>query len=381
MPTFTMNRVPRIVCGPRTSAGLGALVSGLAGEGACVLLVADAGLGPLGLTPRIAGIMKEAGHRVVTYDRIMSDPKEERVEEAMALARDREAGVVVALGGGSALDAGKLAAAALGAPDALSSYRLAARPLPLSRLPLVCVPTTAGTGSETTAVSIVSDALGVKYWYWGEALKPDVALLDAELTTGLPAPLTAACGLDAIVHAMEAATNRAAFAENSATCCSAIALAVAHLEKAVAEPDDLAARGALLLAAARAGTGIDNCGTGIAHMIAHALASLLPIHHGRAVALGMAASLAWSMEGQEAAYKDVAQAFGCAHYGELPMAFSGLVRRLGISLHLPADINRLSPERLAAQMARPENAPMRLASLRAVTDEDLLLIAERVLNA
>jgi alcohol dehydrogenase class IV len=243
------------------------------------------------------------------------------------------------------------------------------------------VPTTAGTGSETTAVSIVSDALGVKYWYWGEALKPDVALLDAELTTGLPAPLTAACGLDAIVHAMEAATNRAAFAENSATCCAAIALAVAHLEKAVAEPDDLAARGALLLAAARAGTGIDNCGTGIAHMIAHALASLLPIHHGRAVALGMAASLAWSMEGQEAAYKDVAQAFGCAHYGELPMAFSGLVRRLGISLHLPADINRLSPERLAAQMARPENAPMRLASLRAVTDEDLLLIAERVLNA
>lgn len=381
MPTFTMNRVPRIVCGPRTSAGLGALVSGLAGEGACVLLVADAGLGPLGLTPRIAGIMKEAGHRVVTYDRIMSDPKEERVEEAMALARDREAGVVVALGGGSALDAGKLAAAALGAPDALSSYRLAARPLPLSRLPLVCVPTTAGTGSETTAVSIVSDALGVKYWYWGEALKPDVALLDAELTTGLPAPLTAACGLDAIVHAMEAATNRAAFAENSATCCAAIALAVAHLEKAVAEPDDLAARGALLLAAARAGIGIDNCGTGIAHMIAHALASLLPIHHGRAVALGMAASLAWSMEGQEAAYKDVAQAFGCAHYGELPMAFSGLVRRLGISLHLPADINRLSPERLAAQMARPENAPMRLASLRAVTDEDLLLIAERVLNA
>ncbi|WP_417773893.1 iron-containing alcohol dehydrogenase [Stappia sp.] len=381
MPTFTMNRVPRIVCGPRTSAGLGALVSGLAGEGACVLLVADAGLGPLGLTPRIAGIMKEAGHRVVTYDRIMSDPKEERVEEAMALARDREAGVVVALGGGSALDAGKLAAAALGAPDALSSYRLASRPLPLSRLPLVCVPTTAGTGSETTAVSIVSDALGVKYWYWGEALKPDVALLDAELTTGLPAPLTAACGLDAIVHAMEAATNRAAFAENSATCCAAIALAVAHLEKAVAEPDDLAARGALLLAAARAGTGIDNCGTGIAHMIAHALASLLPIHHGRAVALGMAASLAWSMEGQEAAYKDVAQAFGCAHYGELPMAFSGLVRRLGISLHLPADINRLSPERLAAQMARPENAPMRLASLRAVTDEDLLLIAERVLNA
>ncbi|MAA98615.1 MAG: alcohol dehydrogenase [Stappia sp.] len=382
MANFTLSRVPRIVSGEGASGQIGDLVGDLAGDvagdGACVLLVADAGLSALGITARVAGNMKDAGHRVVTYDRIMSDPREERVEEVIALARDRDAGVVVALGGGSALDAGKLVAAALRAPGRLCGYRLAAKPLPRARPPLVCVPTTAGTGSETTAVSVVSDALGVKYWYWADSLKPDVALLDPLLTTGLPAPLTAACGMDAIVHAMEAATARAGFAENSELCHGAIRLAVGNLERAVAEPEDLDARGAMLLAAARAGMGIDNAGTGIAHMIAHALASLMPIHHGRAVALGMAASLSWSMEGQEDAYAGVANAFGCAHYGELPMAFCGLVRRLGISLHLPADTNRLTPERLAAQMARPENAPMRNASLREVGDADLLLLAERV---
>lgn len=381
MQEFSLARVPRLVFGAGTSGRLGGLVAELAGGETGVLLVADAGLAALGLSARLAEAIKAAGHRVVAYDRIVSDPREDRVEEAVALARDREVGAVVALGGGSALDAGKLAAAALAAPGELAAYRLAARPLPARRVPLVCVPTTAGTGSETTAVSVVSDAAGTKAWYWADALKPDVAVLDPALTAGLPGPLTAACGLDAIVHAMEAATGRSAFAENSLVCHGAIALAVAHLERAVAAPGDLEARGALLLAAARAGIAIDNCGTGVAHMIAHALASLMPIHHGRAVALAMVASLAWSMEEGDPVWEPVARAFGCAHRGELPMAFCGLVRRLGLSTRLAGDTNRLSPERLAAQMARPENAPMRRASRREVADADLLILAERVLMA
>ena len=160
----------------------------------------------------------------------------------------------------------------------------------------------------------------------------------------------------------------------------AIRLATSHIDRAVAEPDDLEARGAMLLAATWAGVGIDNAGTGMAHNIAHALASLVPIHHGRAVAIGMSASLGWSMEGHEKDWSEVARAFGCAHYGELPMAFSGLVRRLGIRLSRAADTNRIPPERLAAQMAAAQNAPMRAASRREVTDEDLLLLAERTLG-
>ncbi|WP_249695238.1 iron-containing alcohol dehydrogenase [Stappia sp. WLB 29] len=380
MQPFTTNQVPRIVAGPGRSNEIGAIVTELAGTGACVLLVADNGLTGIGLTQRIAGVLKDGGHRVVTHDAILSDPKEPAVAEAVRIARQEGVGAVVCLGGGSALDAGKLVAAMIGARGNLEDYRLAAAALPVARVPLVCVPTTAGTGSEATAVSVISDAGGTKYWYWAPALKPDVALLDARLTTGLPPQLTAACGVDAIVHAMEAATGRAAFAENSRICHEAIRLATSHIDRAVAEPNDLEARGAMLLAATWAGIGIDNAGTGMAHNIAHALASLVPIHHGRAVAIGMAASLGWSMEGEEEAYTEVARAFGCAHYGELPMAFSGLVRRLGIRLSLAADTNRLPPERLAARMAAPENAPMRAASRRLVTDEDLLLLAERALG-
>ncbi|WP_417768941.1 iron-containing alcohol dehydrogenase [Stappia sp.] len=380
MQSFTTNQVPRIVSGPGRSTELGALVTGLAGEGACVLLVADNGLGALGLTSRIAEALKSGGHRVVTHDAILSDPKEPCIIAAVEQARSEGVEAVVCLGGGSALDAGKLIAAMIGAKGRLEDYRLAANALPVARVPLVCVPTTAGTGSEATAVSVISDAAGTKYWYWAPALKPDVALLDARLTTGLPPQLTAACGVDAIVHAMEAAPGRAAFAENSRICHEAIRLAVTHIDRAVAEPDDLEARGAMLLAATWAGVGIDNAGTGMAHNIAHALASLVPIHHGRAVAIGMSASLGWSMEGHEKAWSEVARAFGCAHYGELPMAFAGLVRRLGIRLSLAADTNRIPPERLAAQMAAAQNAPMRAASRREVTDEDLLLLAGRTLG-
>ena len=115
---------------------------------------------------------------------------------------------VVCLGGGSALDAGKLAAVMLGTDAPIADFRLAAKPLPEKSVPIVCVPTTAGTGSEMTGISVVSDASKTKFWFWGSPLEADLALLDPELTVGLPPKFTAMTGMDALVHAIEAATNR-----------------------------------------------------------------------------------------------------------------------------------------------------------------------------
>jgi alcohol dehydrogenase class IV len=254
--------------------------------------------------------------------------------------------------------------------------------LPKARLLKVCVPTTSGTGSETTRTSIVTDAAGNKVWLWGDELKADEVVLDPALTTGLPAPLTAATGIDALVHAIEASTNRSAFAANDVFCHEAIRLVSRWLLRALEQPGDLAAREGLQRAAALAGIGIDNAGTAVAHNIGHALASLRPLHHGRAVGVAMLATLPWNAaldpHGRWAA---VAAAMGQApEAGAVPRAFERLLRAAGVTVSLADDgFADVPAEALAAQMARPENAAMRRSNAREVLDEDLLAFARAVL--
>lgn len=304
------------------------------------------------------------------------EPKEAMVEAAAAAARAFDAGSVIAIGGGSTMDAGKLVANLVGAASPISAYRLAAMPLPKERLPLVCVPTTAGTGAEATAVSVLSGPDGTKYWFWADGLKPDLIVHDPALAIGLPAAVTAATGVDALVHAIEAATNANATATNNIFAHRAIALVAKHLPVAVAVPGDLEARARLLEAATLAGIAIDNAGTAIAHNIGHALGSLAPVPHGRAVAIGMAATLAWNVEAHPGVYGPVAEAMGVAGGAdELPAAFLHFVRGVGIDLRV-ADVKA---EALARQMAQPENAAMLASNRRAVAPADLLRHAEAAL--
>ncbi len=178
---------PRIVSGAGGLASLGKAVAALAGPGAAVLLVADSGLKPFGIIERATEALADQGLFVALYAEIAGEPKEAQVEAARKLGRETGAKAVVCLGGGSALDAGKLAAAMLGTGAPVSDFRLAANPLPEKGVPIVCVPTTAGTGSEMTGISVVSDAAKTKFWFWGAPLEADVAILDPELTLRLPA--------------------------------------------------------------------------------------------------------------------------------------------------------------------------------------------------
>ena len=383
MTGFTLDRVPMLTQAPGAIDTLGALAARLGGK-APVLLVADPGLRATGAIDRAEAALRTAGLRFTTFTGLKSDPTAAQVDAAAAAARTAQAGVVVALGGGSALDVGKAAAALAPGAAPAEHYALAVNPLPARPLPKICVPTTSGTGSETTRVSVVTAATGAKIWLWGDEIKADAVLLDPALTAALPAHLTAATGIDALVHALEACTNANAFAANDMYCLEAIRLVARHLPRAVEAPDDLAARGAVQLAAALAGIGIDNAGTAIAHNIGHALASLRPVHHGRAVGIALLATLPWNVaHDPDGRFAAVAEAMGAKREAAaLPDAFAALIRRVGVKLSLAGEgHDDVTAERLAAQMAAPENAPMRQSNRRAVSDADLLTLARATLNA
>jgi alcohol dehydrogenase class IV len=376
-----------VAYGPRTISGAGSLsrlgeeAAALAGDGASVLLVADSGLMPLGIVERALAILAEAGMEAALFAEIAGEPKEVQVETARRIGKETHAKAVICLGGGSALDAGKLAAALLSTDAPVSDFRLAMKALPEKSVPVICVPTTAGTGSEMTGVSVVSDAVKTKFWFWGRSLTADLALLDPELTVGLPPKFTAMTGMDALVHAIEAATNRNATPETDAAAYPAIRLATENLPTAVREPKNLEARGKMLDAAALGGLAIHKAGTALAHNIGHALGSLAPVPHGHAVTLAMAATAEWVVEGNREAFARVAEAMGEGSDADaVPSAFRRLATDIGLSLDTSSAAPGLSAEMLAAAMAAPENSAMRKSTKRLIRDEDLLPLAEMTLS-
>jgi alcohol dehydrogenase class IV len=377
MSVFELARTPRITAG----LGARAQIATLAGAPGHVLLVADPGLKSTGVIDEIAAGLRAQGLGLSIFDAFQSDPTIAQADAAAALARSEKSSVVVCLGGGSALDLGKAVAAIAPAPESAAHYPLFAHPLPGGALRKICVPTTSGTGSETTRTAILTRDDHSKVWLWGDEIKADEVVLDPELTISLPAPLTGATGIDALVHAVEAATNRNANPAAGLYAHEAIRLVARHLAAAVETPEDRVARAGLQWAAAYAGIAIDNCGTAIAHALGHAMGSLWPIHHGRAVGIAMLASLPWNVE-NNAAFAACAADMGAEPSARgFIEAYEKLLRASGVKLSLGQEFAGVTAEQLAAQTARPENAAMRDSNARAASDADLLMLARAVLSS
>jgi alcohol dehydrogenase class IV len=385
--SFTLEQGARVAFGEDRIDDVAADVEGLAGTAARVLLVSDAGVAAAGLAGRAQDALHRGGHQVTLFADLAGEPTAAAVDGAAGLAREVGAKVVVALGGGSALDAGKLAAAvARGAPA--DAYALARRPLPADPLPVIAVPTTAGTGAEVTRTAVFSDRSGRKVWAWGEGLRPRLALLDPMLTVSLPPAITAMSALDALVHAIEAATSRRAHPLADAPALHAIRLVCAHLPVALERPADREARAGLLVGACLAGLAIDGTGTAIAHALGHALGTLAKVPHGRAVALSLRAALAWNVPGAPERHRAVAEAMGLARIddvGALAVAlarrFDALVRAAGLSLSLHAD--GLGPRDVGSVvevLLAPENRPMLEANARAAGPAEARMLVERLLG-
>ncbi len=283
------------------------------------------------------------------------EPTAESVDEAAGVLREAGAAVVIGAGGGSALDTAKLASAVAAGTDGVEGYVLGGHPLPAGR-PVVAIPTTAGTGAEVTRTCVLTDGTGKKVWAWGDELLPARVILDPDAVATMPADVAAASGLDAFVHAMEAATGQRTNAVVAALALHAIRLILDHLP--AASGGERKARQQMQSAALLAGLAIDGGGTGIAHSIGHALGTLGGIRHGIAVAVGLAAALAWNVDGAPEVYAPVAATVGRA-VGELADAYGELVEAVG----LPAAVRRagelaVSVPDLAAAMVAEENLPM-----------------------
>ncbi|HET6619344.1 MAG TPA: iron-containing alcohol dehydrogenase [Dongiaceae bacterium] len=385
---FTMSPNPAIACGVDRIEKIAGDVAALAAEGAPVLLVADPGLG--NLADRVAGLLKAGGSKVALFTDIRSDPLATQIDAAAELTRSSGAKVVVALGGGSSLDSAKLAAACAVAEQPASHYQLAQNPLPEKPLPVICLPTTAGTGSEATRVSVYTLGSGEKVWAWGDPLRPALSILDPRLTVSLPPHLTAATGVDALVHAIEATTIRRANIMNDGVCLQAIRLVAQHLPRAVAQGDDLEARQAMQIAACLAGQAIDNSGTGIAHAIGHALGAIGHVHHGRAVGLCLRAAIGWNAEAGIERHAQVAQAMGVPCEGratkdvakDLAPAFDKFLRDVRLKIALADDgLSAADAERLATTTMAPENKAMRDSNIREITLENARHFANVILTA
>lgn len=379
-PMSTLLPVPEIAIGAGRVDRIGEDVAALPGSPRSVLLVVDPALARGGLAERLRAAL--GGRTMVLFDGLAGEPTAAQVDAAAGLARAAKAEAVIGVGGGSALDVAKLAAAIAPAAEPVEHYAFAAGPLPATPRPAICVPTTAGTGSETTWTAVFVNGAGKKAWAWGRELAARKAILDPALTTSLPPRLTAATGIDALVHAVEAATNANRFAANDLIALDAIRLVARHLPGAVREPGNLAAREGMLLAAALAGIAINNAGTAMAHVVAHALGSLGKVHHGRAAGLGLRASLPWSIAAGAPAFAAVAEAMGGPpDAAALPGLVDRLIREVGLEVRLADDLPGLTPERLAEEMGRPENAAMRRSTARPSGEDDLLAIARAVLEA
>ena len=252
-----------------------------------VLLVTDPGITKLGLLDEVLPGFALAGLSVEVFDRVLAAPPEAILLEAVAQAQALGAELIVGFGGGSSMDVAKLVAL-LAHPECRQSladlYGLGNARGP--RLPLILVPTTAGTGSEVTQISIITTGATSKMGVVSPLLLPDLALLDAELTLGLPPAVSAATGIDAMVHAIEAYTSKLKKNPLSDLLArEALRLLAANLDEVVHNGGNREARQAMLLGSCLAGQAFANAPVAAVHALAYPLGGHLHIPHGLSNAL------------------------------------------------------------------------------------------------
>ncbi len=373
-PSYELGRVPRTLVGPDALSRLGAALDSVGGPDAAV--IADPGVQATGYIDRVVDALRP---RTVTVHLVpWGEPTVGSVNAVAQLVRDSGDPIVVGVGGGSALDVAKQAAVVSTGDPGVEAYLLCAEPLP-GRRPIVAIPTTSGTGAEATRTCIVADRSGRKLWTWGDELLPDVVVLDPTAAATMPVPVTVGTGLDAFVHALEACSGQRRNSIAAAAAQRAMMIVLAHLPRVADDGSDLASRQAMQEAAFLAGVAIDNCGTGVAHAIGHALGSLYHLPHGISVAVGLRSALEWNVSGQPDAYIDSAAALDC-RIDEIPAMFSTLCNATGMAAAMVGLDAILAVDEIADSMYAAENQPMLTNNARTVNESDRSLLAARTVE-
>jgi alcohol dehydrogenase class IV len=325
-----------------------------------VFLVTDPGIKGAGLADRVLAILQESGYEVVVYDQAVPEPPIQTALDCYEFAKTNKAtDAIIGLGGGSSIDLAKVVALLMAHGGHPSDY-FGENKVPGPIAPLVAIPTTAGTGSEVTSVAVLTDVENnIKIGVSDNYLRPAVALLDPELTVGLPPYVTACTGIDALAHAIEAYTAKnyqyipaqgpilfqGSLPISDALAMQAIELIASNLTLAVQQGSNLEARSNMLLGSLLAGLAFSNAGTAAAHALAYPIGGLVKSPHGEVTGLLLPYVMAYNAAVEPEKMAKIAHAFGISASGrtekELAYAAADAVLNLLEEIGLPTKLSQI----------------------------------------
>lgn len=288
MIAFDAYNAPRIIYGEGVSKNVSALLKSLGVK--TVMAVYDEGIKKVGIADSVLDPIREAGFVVEEFGGVTADPPVEMIEEAAKIADEKNVDIYIAIGGGGVIDTTKCMAVMHTNPGKLLDYVLGVgKPIPNACPHVIAVPTTSGTGSEVTALSIVTDTETHRKVCIKDVVKmcPYAAYLDPALTTGLPKGLTASTGMDALSHAVEAYLVGRHNEYADMFCENGIRRVIKWLPVAVEDGKNVEARGQMMLAATFGGASFASSTLQAGHAVAHALGGALHVPHGIACAWGL----------------------------------------------------------------------------------------------
>lgn len=349
-----------------------------------VLIVTDAGIVRSGIASQLEAVLDEDGISYAVYDQTRPNPTVVNVEQALSLYRRYRCQALIAIGGGSSMDCAKAVGARLARPGTplgkLKGALRILRPLPT----LIAIPTTAGTGSETTLAAVITDTQAQhKYVMNDFVLIPKYAVLDARLTLSLPPHLTATTGMDALTHAVEAYIGRSTTRQTRQEALAATRLVFANVERAYRNGKDYEARSNMLTAAYRAGIAFSRSYVGYVHAVAHSLGGQYNIPHG----LANAVLLPYVLESYGSCIHrklhDLAVAAGVASPQEedagAAAKFIRAIRQLNARMGIPETLEGIRPEDIPVMAAHAEKEANPLYPVpRLMTREELTFFYEQV---
>lgn len=354
---FSFDTVAHIHSESGSSKRLGALLKQRFPKAQRLLIVTDRGFLCTGLVEPIVANLQIAGLTVKIFSDVVADPPEAVVLQAAEFARQHEIDVVIGLGGGSSMDVAKLIAVLADGTQALNTMYGIGN-ISGHRLPLVQIPTTAGTGSEATPIAIVTTGETTKMGVVAPQLYADLALLDAELTLGLPSHITAATGIDAMVHAIEAYTSKIKKNPLSDMLArQALTLLWNNILPVCEDGSNMAARQAMLLGALMAGQAFANAPVGAVHALAYPIGGIFHVPHGLSNSLVLSHVLRFNAPVAAPHYAELADIIAPSARGSAEAraeamieAMTMLAQKLGIETRLQqvgikiSDLDRLADE-------------------------------------
>lgn len=349
-----------------------------------VLIVTDAGIVRSGIAAQLEAVLDEDDISYAVYDQTRPNPTVVNVEQALSLYRRYRCQALIAIGGGSSMDCAKAVGARLARPGTplgkLKGTLRILRPLPT----LIAIPTTAGTGSETTLAAVITNTQAQhKYVMNDFVLIPKYAVLDARLTLSLPPHLTATTGMDALTHAVESYIGRSTTRQTRQEALEATRLVFANVERAYRNGKDYEARSNMLTAAYRAGIAFSRSYVGYVHAVAHSLGGQYNIPHG----LANAVLLPYVLENYGSCIHrklhDLAVAAGVASPQEedagAAAKFIRAIRQLNARMGIPETLEGIRPEDIPVMAAHAEKEANPLYPVpRLMTREELTFFYEQV---